>query len=109
MLQPIKQNTQYETTKYNRKNSPINSNNLRHRHLRRCRCNPFKFIIMIHNKLNKFEAGVIEDALNLWCDTFIQEIDERESNGSVALFHPDFPKGIKADILDKVRDLTKKR
>ena len=64
---------------------------------------------MRHNKLNKFEAGIIEDALNLWCDTFIQEINERESNGSVALFHSDFPKGIKADIMDKVRDLTKKR
>lgn len=63
--------------------------------------------MMIQNKLNKFEAGVIEDALNLWCDTFIQEINERESGGSVALFHPDFPKGIKSDIMDKVRTLTR--
>jgi hypothetical protein len=64
---------------------------------------------MKYNKLNKFEAGIIEDALNLWCDTFIQEIEQVESSGRVALFHQDYPKGIKSDILDKVRDLTKKR
>ena len=59
---------------------------------------------MRQTKLNKFEAGIIEDALNLWCDTFVREINDGQSS----LFHPDFPKGIKSDILDKVRDLTKK-
>lgn len=63
----------------------------------------------MQTKLNKFEAGIIEDALNLWCDTFVQEIEHIENTGRVALFHTDYPKGIKADILDKVRDLTKKR
>jgi hypothetical protein len=64
---------------------------------------------MRQTKLNKFEAGILEDALNLWCDTFIQEIKHIESSGRVALFHEDYPKGIKSDIMDRVRDLTKKR
>ena len=64
---------------------------------------------MRYNKLNKFEAGIIEDSLNIWCDKFIDQIQYLENQGKNCLFHPDYPKGIKTDILDKVRDLTKKR
>ena len=61
-------------------------------------------------KLNKFEAGVIADALDLWAIQFKKEIKEVEStSGGRCLYHESYPETIKRDLLLSIEQVTKKR
>jgi len=40
--------------------------------------------------LDLFQRGILEQALTLWQDAFVGEIQEMKENGEICMFHPNY-------------------
>tara|TARA_R100000655_G_scaffold37280_1_gene71950 strand:+ start:376 stop:570 length:195 start_codon:yes stop_codon:yes gene_type:complete len=60
-------------------------------------------------KFNKMESDLLIDSLNYYVAELEAEIEQMEENGKRSIFAPGFYTMISTELIDKVKEMTKKQ